>query len=552
MRMNAGIILAGQGPDILGNMARGQQAAQAQNDASHTNAFRAMLQQQGPGIMQGQENALASLAQFDPQAALGVQSTRQTMRIQEQQARQSYEAARRAAAAWAQSQDEATRAQTAAQVERALAMGTQAQTPEQWDQVMQQFAPQYAGQFDNRQMIIAGALGLADALRMGQGGQETPAAFQALHMRAVAAGMQPGTPEYQSFMAAGGRTPDAAPPDAIRVLQMRAEMAGLRPGTPEYQAFMASGGTPRVDSAEQRIERLVAAGFPRARAVAMVDGGMSAQDVAVLERGTGWRAATAEEAAEFGAAGGQFGPDGRFYPINPAGPSTVVNVNGEATGDPFFSRQLAERDAATFSQLEAQGQQAARGLVQMDALESALSRGGSGVGASLRLAAGQLGIPTEGLDDLQAAQAIIAQLVPQQRPPGSGPMSDRDVILFQQSLPRIINQPGGNRLIIDTIRRIAEHDIAVGRIATQVNTGQITREQARQQLATIADPMSEFRRATGDNGAPAAPASAARQSGPVTPEAIMQMPEADLLQLDVLSLDAAGLAAMERRLGMGQ
>ena len=33
-----------------------------------------------------------------------------------------------------------------------------------------------------------------------------------------------------------------APPDSVRALQMRAELAGLQPGTPEYQKFMASGG----------------------------------------------------------------------------------------------------------------------------------------------------------------------------------------------------------------------------------------------------------------------------------------------------------------------
>ena len=247
MRMNSGIILGGQSPDILGNMARGAQAAQFENDAQQTNAFRAMLQEQGPGIMQGQENALASLAQFDPQAALGVQSTRQSMRIQEQQAQQAYAAANRAAQGWAQQQDQATRAAAAEQIERALAMGTQAQTPEQWDQVMQSVgAADYVGQFGNRQMLIAGALGLRDALTMGQGGAEVPAAMQVLNMRAEAAGLRPGTPEYQQFMLAGGRD----------------------------------------------------------------------------------------------------------------GPQTVVNVNGEATGDPYFGRQLAERDAATFSQLEAQGQQA--------------------------------------------------------------------------------------------------------------------------------------------------------------------------------------------------
>jgi hypothetical protein len=39
---------------------------------------------------------------------------------------------------------------------------------------------------------------------MGQGGGEVPAAMQTLTMRAEAAGLRPGTPEYQRFMLAGG------------------------------------------------------------------------------------------------------------------------------------------------------------------------------------------------------------------------------------------------------------------------------------------------------------------------------------------------------------
>lgn len=438
MRMNAGIILAGQGPDILGNMARGQQAAQAQNDASHTNAFRAMLQQQGPGIMQGQENALASLAQFDPQAALGVQSTRQTMRIQEQQARQSYEAARRAAAAWAQSQDEATRAQTAAQVERALAMGTQAQTPEQWDQVMQQFAPQYAGQFDNRQMIIAGALGLADALRMGQGGQ-------------------------------------------------------------------------------------------------------------------GFRAATPEEAARFGAAGGQFGPDGRFYPINPPSGMTVETtpeggvrlVQGAGVG----REAAAERAAAT---------QTNQARIVMQDIDRALELTQGAIvpttGAVGRIASGIPGTAASDVSSLLdtiganiAFDTLANMRASSPTGAGLGSITERELALLQATRGSLA-QSQTQEQFVRNLQRLREQFSAIVEGAPPPGIAAprwqaMTGEQRAQVLAAQQGQ---------DPAAPQAAPAAPRQSGPVTPEAIMQMPEEDLLQLDVLSLDAAGLAAMERRLGMGQ
>jgi len=121
-------------------------------------------------------------------------------------------------------------------------MGTQAQTPEQWDAVMSQLGEdgaQYVGQFENRDMIIAGALGLSEALKMGQGGGDAPAGFRELQLRAEAAGLQPGTPEYQSFMAQGA---GGGAPAAFVALDMQAQAAGFQPGTPAYQEFMATRG----------------------------------------------------------------------------------------------------------------------------------------------------------------------------------------------------------------------------------------------------------------------------------------------------------------------
>lgn len=73
----------------------------------------------------------------------------------------------------------------------------------------------------------------------------------------------------------------------------------------------------------------------------------------------GFRSATAEEAAAYGAAGGQFGPDGRFYPVNPpsgfaveTGPDGQVRViqgagAGAAAGKPFTEAQSKDVVFAT-------------------------------------------------------------------------------------------------------------------------------------------------------------------------------------------------------------
>lgn len=70
-------------------------------------------------------------------------------------------------------------------------------------------------------------------------GADAPAAFASLDMQAKAAGLVPGTPEYQEFMLNGG---SSGTPAAFMALDMQAKAAGFQPGTPEYQEFMATRG----------------------------------------------------------------------------------------------------------------------------------------------------------------------------------------------------------------------------------------------------------------------------------------------------------------------
>lgn len=78
-----------------------------------------------------------------------------------------------------------------------------------------------------------------------------PAGFQELQMRAEAAGLQPGTPEYSAFMENGGGVPAT-----FRALDMQAQAAGFQKGTPEYNEFMATRGAGLQAGAKTTAENL--------------------------------------------------------------------------------------------------------------------------------------------------------------------------------------------------------------------------------------------------------------------------------------------------------
>lgn len=138
------------------------------------------------------------------------------------------------------------------------------------------------------------------------------------------------------------------------------------------------------------------------------------------------------------------------------------------------------------------GRVAAGNNAKLDVLEQTLGNAPQGAKGAFVQAAGNIGIPLEGLDDIQAAQAIINQMVPLQRPPGSGTMSDADLALFKQSLPSVINQPGANKRIIDTMRAINDYTIAQTEIERQVLSGAIDRSTADRLQKSIPNPLASM------------------------------------------------------------
>jgi hypothetical protein len=177
-----------------------------------------------------------------------------------------------------------------------------------------------------------------------------------------------------------------------------------------------------------------------------------------------------------------------------AGATNVTTNVGE--GDKFFEN-LDKKNAETFGALSETGVQARSKLAQIDRLDGLLANAPQGAVGGLKQAIGEWGINTDGLDDIQSAQALVNELVPQQRQPGSGPMSDADLALFKQSLPRILNQPGGNQIIIQTMRGIAEYQVKMGEIADAVADREITPKEGREAIRNLENPLANLSKSGG-------------------------------------------------------
>jgi hypothetical protein len=234
---------------------------------------------------------------------------------------------------------------------------------------------------------------------------------------------------------------------------------------------------------------------PRDRATAVVDG-------VVIDTNTGqpvyqapqqmFRQVTGEEAASMGldpSKAYNIEPNGKVTPIGEAG--VVVNNN---MGEDKFGGKLGELDAQTLNDVGVAGMSAQRNIGRIDQLEGLLSEIPTGAEANFKQIAGEFGISLgDDTSNIQAAQAMINTLIPEQRPPGSGPMSDRDVDMFKQGLPRMINQPGGNQIIINTMRGIAQYDAEGAAIVQQLRNGEIGRAEAFRLLNSRKNPLADFK-----------------------------------------------------------
>ncbi|MGB1984630.1 MAG: alanine--tRNA ligase-related protein, partial [Porticoccaceae bacterium] len=186
-------------------------------------------------------------------------------------------------------------------------------------------------------------------------------------------------------------------------------------------------------------------------------------------------------------------------------PKELYQVGSDGSVSEVKKKPLVDLGASTskFNELDDKllsstgeiGLSAVSSLKRIDRLEALLGDMG-GAATSIKAFAGRFGIPTTGLDEIQAAEALISSLVPLQRPAGSGPMSDADLALFKRSLPQLINTPEGNRLIIETMRGIAQYDAMGFDIIQEYRAGAIDKVEAFNRLRNRPDPTAWLKTST--------------------------------------------------------
>jgi hypothetical protein len=267
--MDARLILAGRAPDIWGSYDRGLQTAQNEIGAQRQNALAALYQQQGPQIMAGEPNALAALAGQDPGLAMGIR-----------QAQQDY--------------------------------GFNAERMQFDRHRAQQYAQQAAREAEAWVMDKSAA-------EVAQAQAEAEAAMArvvAPHAMAIVKAVQ-GDPQAQQQVARAaanmGMSPDEFMTQAFAIDAVAGVMKGITGAMPEQTG-------PKVGSLPEGSY--------------MIDPNDPTKGLGQIPgyNEPNYRDATPEEAARYGASAGQFGDDGRFYPINPpSGMSLQTSPDGTVT-----------------------------------------------------------------------------------------------------------------------------------------------------------------------------------------------------------------------------
>ena len=183
----------------------------------------------------------------------------------------------------------------------------------------------------------------------------------------------------------------------------------------------------------------------------------------------------------------EYNSEGKVVKATPVGSG---GINIDQTTETAWKKGSMEAIIAEFKVYSQAASGARQLLGQTNLLESLLNEAETGFGAGLAsFVKNTFNIDVRN-DAAAAAEAILSQLVPGQRAPGSGTMSDADLALYKNSLPQISNKPGGNAIIIATMKSIAEYQYKMGQIAQKAFVDDnYTPEMAYADMANLPDPL---------------------------------------------------------------
>lgn len=453
-----------QKPNVLGAMQQGLQFGQQQRALREQRADQQQLRSMAPQVQQGDPGAIMQSAAIDPQAtsaqlSAGDMVTRRMepliRLLEEADARNPQEAQ----ALW-QSQGVPFVSQ--------FSQGTQPTTD--WQQAKPMLA-----QLKARIEMAKSAQASAD-----------PTGFRELHMKAVAAGYQPGTPEYQNALRVALGTEGRASAAGLSTIEVENEQGGK-----DRYTF-----DPRKGTYVRFAEGPPAQGQPRAPGEVpfSIDPGLpqNVQDAIRADRG-------AIDAVPDGGAmrvPDQFGQD--QFGRSMAGPRAGV---GMSAADKAFAQEAAQQQAqmgvlpergrleAENARLKAEAEAAAklaaetntqtskrtrdadRTLSLLDEAEKLIPEStGSGIGNVVDMGAGLFGLSTEGAQAISSLQTIAGQLT-SSMPRMEGPQSNADVKLYQQMAGDLANPnlPRETRMAAARTLRALNNKYAVGRPSASTN-----------------------------------------------------------------------------------
>ena len=169
--------------------------------------------------------------------------------------------------------------------------------------------------------------------------------------------------------------------------------------------------------------------------------------------------------------------------FGPAGSTVTVHTGDKAQGkgDEKLQEKLSEHFVKTFEA----GDTAGDDIKQLAEMRALAAKVGTGAGAVVKQYLGGWGIKSEGLSEIQALQAGISRLIPQQRVPGSGTSSDFDSQMFKDSVVGLSKTPQGNALIFDTMDGLAKNKLDRAEVAGRVVSGEITRSEGIKEMLAL-------------------------------------------------------------------
>ncbi|WP_072389087.1 hypothetical protein [Hyphomicrobium sp. CS1BSMeth3] len=195
-----------------------------------------------------------------------------------------------------------------------------------------------------------------------------------------------------------------------------------------------------------------------------------------------------------------------------------------ANADPEFAKAMAKKHAETYQGYIDEGDASTAAAADFKMLDDLNKVVGSGAWEAWKPTIGpyaqSLGINVSGLSAAQTFQAIANKLTPGMRPKGSGSTSDKDMAIFQQSLPQLSQTPAGRTEIINTFKALHEYKIERARIANDVANGYMSRQDGMARIRALQDPFARIKamRATGrGTGGPPMPTPQGTQSPQAAP-----------------------------------